>query len=87
MPQIVLGETIVRVDWEDAWSNGDYWTLDEISDAQPFLAILVGTVIRNDKAGVTVARETFPSSEYGELRFRDVHHVPRKMIRKVTIVK
>ena len=86
MKKIVFGETIVKIDWEDAWSNTDYWTIAEIKDRPTYDMILVGIVIRNDKTGITVARERLPNLSDGEMRFRDIQHIPRAMIRKVKIL-
>ena len=82
MKKIILGETIVRVLWEDAWSDPAYTTLDEISREGPYMIETVGYVIRNNKNGITTARERITST-----RFRNVQHVSRAMIRKVDILK
>lgn len=72
---------VVRIHWEDAWSSGDYYTSKDIHEQGPFEGISVGICIRDNKSGVSIAREKF-----GE-RYRTVQHIPRAMIRKVVVLK
>ncbi len=84
-PKIVLGETVVLVTWEDAWANREYWSLDSIDKSGPLIEKSVGYCIRNNKSGVTVAREFCGGG--GVQEWRCVQHIPRAMIRNVQVLK
>ena len=76
-------QKVASVIWEDAWSNGmKYFSVKDIAEEGPCIGTSVGTVIRDNKAGITLAREYFGEGEY-----RSVQHIPRAMIRKVKILK
>jgi hypothetical protein len=73
---------IVQVDWEDAWSNGDYeYSQDEIDERGPLICHSAGFLVRDDKSGVTLVTEIFDERNDP---FRKIQHIPRGMIRKVT---
>jgi len=73
----------LRVEWEDAWSNGDTWTAQEAQETKPLIMTLFGYCVRDDKAGITLTMEHDPQKK----KYRIIWHVPRAMIRKVTVLK
>jgi hypothetical protein len=75
--------SVVKITWEDAWSDPNYYTYKSISEEKPYLTHSVGILIGNDKSGMSIARERFDSDG----RFRSVQHIPYKMIRKVKALK
>ena len=80
--KIELGKTLVKILWEDAWSDPGYFSLKQIAEEEPYLIETVGWVIRNDKTGISTAREKFADG-----RFRTIQHIGRPMIRKVEILR
>ena len=69
---------VVRVEWEDSWTNsGKIYDFADINAEEPFVGRAIGEIIRNDKSGMTLAHESFAG------HFRLVHHIPRSLIRKV----
>ena len=84
MKKIVIGETAIHVKWEDAYGEHNaHWTQREIDEEQPLIMHLVGICVLNNKTGITVAQEKNTTTG----RYRGIHHVPKAMIRKVTILK
>ena len=80
--KIILGQTIVEILWEDAWSDPGYYTIDELSRERPYHIESVGIVLRNDKSGITTARERMANG-----RYRTIQHIARAMIRKVEVLR
>lgn len=81
--KIKLGD-VVRITWEDAWSSDRYTTYEKIKSEPPLLMFTVGHVIRNDKTGMTLGRET---SDADRNEYRYVSHIPRENIRKIKVLK
>ncbi len=81
MKKIELGKTIVRILWEDAWSDPGYNTVDEVSREGPYHIESIGFVLRNNKAGITTSRERMANG-----RYRTIQHIPRAMVRKVDVL-
>ena len=73
----------VIITWEDAWSNNKaYFNPKSIIEEGPCMVTSIGFVIRDNKAGISLAHEDFGSDEY-----RSIQHIPRAMIRKIRILK
>lgn len=81
--KLILGQTPVAVDWEDAWSNSTrYFNLRSIAEEAPVMMRTVGILIQNDKRGVAVANDYSP--DLSTCDYRHCHFIPRKMVHKVT---
>ncbi len=81
MKKVELGKSIVRVLWEDAWSDPGYSTVDEISRETPYHIESIGYILRDNKDGITTARERMANG-----KFRTIQHVARAMVRKVDVI-
>ena len=78
----------VRVLWEDAWNgNGSYFTADSVSRATPLLLECSGYCIRDNKDGISMASTVPIDGNYGPPEYRHVQHIPRAMVRKVSVLR
>lgn len=77
----------VRVVWEDAWNgNGGYYSDKDIHEQTPLILECSGYCIRDNKGGISLAT-TRPVSENGRIEYRHVQHIPRAMVRKVSVLR
>lgn len=54
--EVTKSYDIVRVDWNDHWSGQHNWMHPDDVDHAPKLAVTVGTLIKEDKYGLTIAQ-------------------------------
>lgn len=73
----------LRVTWEDAWFAADYYTSEEMAQAQGKFLKSYGLCVSDTKEGLSIVMDELP--EKGQ--FRDVKFIPRGMLREVKILK
>jgi len=74
---------IVEVEWEDACANSGYLDKEHWDTShRPVLCKTVGHLYKKNSGMVLLASEKF---EDGDLRY--THTIPRKMIKKITVLK
>lgn len=82
-----MSKKIVCVEWDDASNNTGYWDDDAIKAGkkkfEPVKCLTVGHLMRSNKKVVNVASEHFTEDD----DFRNIHTIPRGMIRKITILE
>ena len=71
---------LVRVEWDDAWSDHDETGAKDWADHTP--VVTVGYLVRSTRRVVSVASEVV-----SEGRYRCVTHIPRSIVRRVVRVR
>lgn len=82
---------IVKVEWLDAGTRKDAtFIMQNIEDTGLFKAVTVGYLVHENKERIAVCGFIFPRIEDGfdfESGFRDVHFIPRGMIKKIIYIR
>ena len=68
---------LVEVVWNDAWYDDNTSTrADSIEHARPFRTCTIGYLVANEKAGVMLSRDFYPSTN----EFKHRHFIPSEMM-------
>lgn len=79
-------EKVVCVEWEDAVYNSGYYDKKTPEDFQPVLTKTVGHLVKRTAKSIIISQDRF----YKNNKIDDDRHIgiiPKKMIKKITILK
>lgn len=75
-------EKLIEVTWGDAWGTNRWYDETSMPDAKPVMCVSVGFLIKESKAGLTMAATKADNGDYTGVSFR-----PRGMIKKIRRLK
>lgn len=72
---------IVEIEWEDAHSSTAYYQKDRPEKERVILCRTVGYLVEKNNHRIVVVAQSYND---GDMRY--VHTIPRKMVRKITVL-
>ena len=79
-------ERIVCVEWEDACFSSGYYDKTTPKKYEPAPISTVGIVVKSDRSKIILGTDKWQSDD-GNIEYRHIHTIPKKMITKIRELK